>query len=790
MFVLLKGHYNPPIDGLFFCFLLSKTRMNFKKSLLYFILFFSCSAQAQKVGLVLSGGGAKGLAHIGVLKALEENGIPIDYVVGTSMGGVIGGFYVAGYSPEEIEVIATKENFQDWVRGTLNKEYTYFYSKKEADASFLNVDLFVDSTLTTKLNTNIASDLALNYILAEFLAQASANANNNFDSLFVPYRAVASEVFTQTEEILKKGDLQKATRATMTVPLFYRPIKIDNKYMFDGGIYNNFPVDVVINEFNPDVVIGVNVSSKKFKEYPYKTDDKLLSESFSLVFTNKGDPSRLPDNGIYIEPNLQEFSSLEFHNVKRIIDSGYVKTMALMPEIKASIKSRRDKAQVTHKRSAFKKTIKPLKFGDISIIGCNTYQTKYIKKTFDKKRPLSINDIKSGYYKLVSENYFKNIIPNILYNKKTGLYDFEIQSVQKDFVKVSLGGNLATRNISQLFLGVEYDRFNRFLTNYNASFYAGRFYQSANLKARINFPSSNPFYIEPEFRINSWDYVNAKEIIFENQLNTIVNQTDRKFGLNIGMAAGTRGKTIVYGMYFSNTNKFSNTNELISTDTLDRQEFNGIRLGISYNRNSLNRKQYANSGDALSISIDYIDGNEKYEGGNTSLVNSYEQKNRRWFSARFATEKYFGTEKYHYGYYFETVISNQPFFANYLSTKINATAFYPFQDSKSIFLSNFRAHNYAVGGIRNVLSVNRYLDIRLEGYAFIPLREIIKQTNQEAQYSSSKISRVFAAASLSGVYNSQIGPISISFNYYDDPERKFGMLLHVGYLIYNKKSLE
>ena len=763
--------------------------MYFKKSLLILVIFFSCSAQAQKVGLVLSGGGAKGLAHIGVLKALEENDIPIDYVVGTSMGGVIGGFYVAGYSPEEIEVIATKENFQDWVRGTLNQEYTYFYSKKEPDASFFDVDLFVDSTFNTTLNTNIASDLALNYILAEFLAQASVRAKNNFDSLFVPYRAIASEVFTQTEEILKNGDLQKATRATMTVPLFYRPIKIDDKYMFDGGIYNNFPVDVVINEFNPDVVIGVNVSSKKFEEYPYDTDDKLLSESFSLVFTNKGDPTRVPDGGIYIEPNLQEFSSLEFHNVKRIIDSGYVKTMELMPAIKASIKSRRSSAQVAERRKIFKREIIPLKFSDISIVDCNSYQTNYITKTFDKKRPLDISDIKAGYYKLVSENYFKNVIPNILYNKETGFYDFEIQSAQKEFVKMSLGGNLATRNISQLFLGIEYDHFNRFLTNYNATFYAGRFYQSANLKARINFPSSNPFYIEPEFRVNSWDFVNAKEIIFENQLNTIINQTDRKFGLNVGMATGTRGKTVVYGMYFKNTNKFSNISELISTDTLDVQEFYGTRLGIGYSRNSLNRKQYANNGDALSISVDYINGTEEYEAGNTSKVNSFEQKNRRWFIAKLATEKYFGKQKYHYGYYFEAVVSNQPFFANYLSTKIIASAFYPFQDSKSIFLNKFRAHNYAAAGFRNVLSVNRYLDLRLEGYAFIPFREILKQPNQEATYGAN-ISKVFAAASLSGVYNSQIGPISLSFNYYDDPERKFGALLHVGYLIYNKKSLE
>ena len=100
------------------------------------ILLFSLSAKAQKVGLVFSGGGAKGLAHIGVLKALEENNIPIDYIVGTSMGGIVGGMYAAGYSPEEIETIALSPDFQTWVNGQYKNEYRYFYNKKPENPSF------------------------------------------------------------------------------------------------------------------------------------------------------------------------------------------------------------------------------------------------------------------------------------------------------------------------------------------------------------------------------------------------------------------------------------------------------------------------------------------------------------------------------------------------------------------------------------------------------------------------------------------------------------------------------
>jgi NTE family protein len=217
------------------------------------------SALAQKVALVLSGGGAKGLAHVGVLKLLEENEIPIDYIVGTSMGGVIGGFYAAGYSAHEIEQLVLSDNFQEWVNGELGENYRFYYSKSEEHSGVLNLKLGVDSTLT--INTNLASDNAINFALAGLLAQASQRSNYNFDSLLVPFRAVAADIFTQQVMVLTKGSLFEAIRATLSVPFFFRPLKLDNKYLFEGGIYDNFPVSVARAEFNPVVFIVVNVSS-------------------------------------------------------------------------------------------------------------------------------------------------------------------------------------------------------------------------------------------------------------------------------------------------------------------------------------------------------------------------------------------------------------------------------------------------------------------------------------------------------------------------------------------------
>jgi NTE family protein len=232
----------------------------FRSNLIIFFAIATIACRAQKVGLVLSGGGAKGIAHVGLLNALEENEIPIDYVTGTSMGGIVAGCYAAGMSPQQIEEIMMSKEFIGWVTGRLEQGYNYYYNRPDDNPSVLKINLSLDSTFNFNLNSSIANDLSLNFALAEVMAQPSAIAKSNFDSLFVPLRVVAADVFTQTEVILKSGSLSDALRATQTVPFFYSPIKVDNKYLFDGGVYNNFPVDVMQIDFKPDVIIGSNVS--------------------------------------------------------------------------------------------------------------------------------------------------------------------------------------------------------------------------------------------------------------------------------------------------------------------------------------------------------------------------------------------------------------------------------------------------------------------------------------------------------------------------------------------------
>ena len=185
------------------------------------------------------------------MKALEENGIPIDYIVGTSMGGIIGGCYASGMSPDQIEQMVLSADFLRWINGLPETGYNYYYHQSDETPQFLKLNLALDSTLNFRFNSSIASDVSLNFALTEKMAQASAISKNNFDSLFVPLRVVAADIFTQQEVIIRKGLLSDALRATQTVPFFYNPVRVDGKYLFDGGVYNNFPVDIALANLNP-----------------------------------------------------------------------------------------------------------------------------------------------------------------------------------------------------------------------------------------------------------------------------------------------------------------------------------------------------------------------------------------------------------------------------------------------------------------------------------------------------------------------------------------------------------
>lgn len=768
-----------------------------KKATLLVLLFLSfIQLKAQKIGVVLSGGGAKGLAHIGVLKALEENQIPIDYIVGTSMGGIVGGLYAAGYSPVEIEQIALGKELRDLTSGTIESGYLHYFRKKSTNPSVFTLKLEIDTGFHARVRPNLVNDTPLDFVFLELFSQASANANNNFNQLFVPYRCVVADVVTHKAIAVDHGSLADAVRGTCSVPFIFRPVKVNGKYVFDGGIYDNFPVDILKTEFGPDYIIGSNVSSKTFNDYP-KDDEKLVSQFLLYMFLANSDSTSIGKNGTYIHPDIGEYTPINFTNVAELIQKGYAATMADMPNIKKAIGRRVDSVELAKRRFLFKSNNPPLVIHDIVATGTSKSQKQYIENSFKTKYPKTdLADIKKSYYKLISNDEFETVYPSLKYEPNKGAYRFELQALPHQDFRIDLGGVISTRPINNTYLGFQYNLLGKMAYTFGANFYLGRFYESVQGTARIDIPTRLPFYLEAEYTYNDWDYFNNSKIFIDDTRPTFVEQSDRRAVLKVGIPLLNNGKIETQFGYTDLNAQYSPIDSYKFGNQLDLTNYNGLMGGIALEKNSLNRPQYASRGNLFRLDFNYYSGSETYVHGNilqedptlSQIVNK--QTDHSWFKSTISNERYFLTSKvYSLGYLLEGTISNKPFFSTYKSTLITAPAFYPLQDSRSILLADFRANSYGAIGLKNIFSVYKNLDLRLEAYLFQPVKAFQQVGLQSVTFSDPFSVRQYAAT-VALIYRTLVGPISLSFNHYSEVQRHFGVLFHIGFLLYNKRSFE
>lgn len=769
-----------------------------KLILLIFVSLGTFTVQAQKVGLVFSGGGAKGLAHIGVLKALEENNIPVDYIVGTSMGGIVGGLYASGYSPSEIEKIALSPDFQNWVSGRFKSEYRHFFDKKAENPSFITAKLQVDTGFNIKLRSNLINDIPLNFALLELYGQASAISKDDFDKLFVPFRCIVADVLSQEMIPVKSGNLAEAIRGTFTVPLVYRPIKVNGKYVFDGGLYNNFPVDVLKKEFEPDYIIGTNVSSKTFNDYPKDNDEKLMNRFLVYMFLSKSDSTAIGDNGTYIQPDLSDYSTTNFTPVSELIKQGYEATLKEMPEIIKAVSRRVSTADLKRRRKEFKHQLPQIEFSKIIASGVNSKQKRYVEQIIQNaiEKTNNLEQVKKGYYKLVADDNFETVYPRIKYDNEKDKYDFEVQVQPEKNFKIDFGGAVSTRPISNAYVGLQYNYLRKKSYTLSANFYAGGFYESAQTTARVDFPSKLPVYLEAEMTYNHWNYFNKSQIFIQNIKPSFIEQSDRRIILKMGIPFTNNGKLELQTGIINFDDQYSPNQRFTFGDIMDFNSFSGFTSSIHFSRNSLNRRQYANSGSSFMAGISIFSGEESYTQGNilreepgfTSIPEV--ESSRHWYKAIISRESYFlHIKKYSLAYLVEAVTSNKPFFNTYKASLLSAPTFSPLQDSKSLYLENFRANTYAAVGIKNVFNLYKNFDFRAELFAFQPYKVFREGKLQSIQYDQA-FTKTYYAATAGFVYNSLAGPVSLSLNHYNEDQKRFGVMFHIGFLIYNKRSFE
>ena len=756
-----------------------------------FLLLLCTAVQAQKVGLVLSGGGAKGMTHIGIIRALEENDIPIDYIAGTSMGAIIGSLYAMGYSPDEMEALLRSPDFKRWYSGQVEPRYEYYFKKSRPTPEFFNIRFSVQDSLHVRafrIPANMVSPIQMNLVFVGLFAQATAACSGDFNKLFVPFRCVASDVYNKRALIMRDGDLGDAVRASMSFPFVFKPIEIDSVLAYDGGIYNNFPTDVMREDFHPDIIIGSVVSANPAK--PKEND--LMSQLENMVM-QKTDYS-IPDSlGILMTFKYDDVNLLDFDRLKELHDIGYERTVSMMDSIKSRIHRRVSADDIRSRRMIYKSSLPLFRFRDIYIEGANEQQQAYIRKEFhnESRDVFSYEDLKRGYFRLLADDMISEIIPHAVYDPETGLYELHLKVRMKENFSIRIGGSVSTTSSNQIYLGIDYQNLNYYSKGITFDGQLGKIYNNAQLTARIDLPAFLPVSCRFIASVSTFDYFKKDKLFSKNDTPSFNSKDERFLKLLVALPfLANKRAEFSFGIGRLQDNYYQSTVIDFNQDQSDHSIYHLLGGSIGFYGSTLNARQYATRGYYEKLVAQVFTGKEKYTPGNADDETVTWKEPQSWLQISYMKEAYHRMgDKFRLGWMTEAVYSSKNFSENYTATMMQACEFSPTPHSKLMYNEAFRANQYMAAGIKPIYVFNDLFHLRTEFYGFVPIFPIRKNSSNEAYYGKA-FSDFQYIGEVSVVCQLPFGAITAYVNHYSSPKKEWNVGLTIGWQLFNSRFIE
>lgn len=433
-----------------------------------------------KIGLVLSGGGAKGMAHIGALKVLEEAGIKPDYITGTSMGSIVAGLYAIGYTPAEIEEIVTSQDWNTLLTDKISRVNVAMDEKDQMEQYALSFPLVNNRV---KLPSGLVSGHNITNLLSSLTWQA--HSIENFDDFPIPFRCIATNLETGEAVVLKEGYLPDAIRASMSIPSMFNPIEIDNQLLVDGGLIRNLPVQDVI-EMGADIIIAVDVGT----QLSNKADLDSFVAVMNQVINMHGAYSTLDQRklcDIIIDPQLDEYNIMSFTEVDSIIQKGEDAARTKLPELLELAKTLRSYTTIKQTKTILKEE-DPIYISKIYIQGLRNVSSKLVKGKLQlkKNRWISQKKIAKAIDRVYGSQYFERVTFKLEPNK--GAYNLYIRVVEKE--------------VNSFRFGIHYDDEFNSAVHFNFN-YRNLLAEGSNSALDIKL-SENPYYGASYFLHTGW----------------------------------------------------------------------------------------------------------------------------------------------------------------------------------------------------------------------------------------------------------------------------------------------
>ncbi len=370
-----------------------------------------------KVGLVLSGGGAKGIAHISVLKVIEESGVRIDYIGGTSFGAMIGSLYASGYSAAQIDSIAKVTDFKGILYGDIIRRNKHF-QKRELGKEY------IFSMPVVNLKIGLPPALTYGQGVQNLMTKLTKDVNHitDFSKLPIPFLCIATNLGTGEKEVLKTGFLPEAVRASGAFPTLISPVKIDGKLLVDGGLVDNFPVEEV-RKMGADVIIGVDIQGSLKKTEELNSAVKILNQIIGFQMYEK-DSIKNASVDILIRPDVKQYGVVDFHKSDIILREGRIAA-----ERKYNKLSELAKRQSPKKKKPRLKAVDFIMIKEIQITGNNMYSDKYIKGKLELNENdiISYEELSESINRLFSTEEFKNVQCRIKKENNETILVFDVE---------------------------------------------------------------------------------------------------------------------------------------------------------------------------------------------------------------------------------------------------------------------------------------------------------------------------------------------------------------------------
>ena len=456
----------------------------------------SAVKQDLKVGLVLSGGGAKGLAHIGVLKVLEEAGIRIDYIGGTSMGAMVGAMYAAGYSANELDSIFRSLDFDKLLQDKISRRSKslherYLYDRYAVALPFNNFKVGLPRAVSKGQS-----------IYNEFVKLLyPVNEIYDFSQLPIPFLCVATDIETGKGVVLENGFLPQAIKASGSFPSLFDLVEIDGKLLTDGGIADNYPVDE-IKKKGVDIIIGVDVQSPLAKREEINSVLSIFSQITTFPMTDNM-PKKIKETDIYIKPNIEGFNIISFDKGEEIINNGRIAASLFLPRLKeiAAHQKHEEKREPIQKIDSF--YLKEVHFHGNDHFSRSYLRGKMHLKYLDRK--ISFDELNDGLDNLMATNNFHSVSHQLRHTDQGEYIDFFIkESPQRTYLK----------------FGVHYDNLLKtgFLMNYTRNYFLqSSDFLSLDLIVGDNSRYQFDYFVDKGFYISYG--VRSRFMQFERKLN-------------------------------------------------------------------------------------------------------------------------------------------------------------------------------------------------------------------------------------------------------------------------------